>query len=140
MGRKRVAEVAAERPRQPYQGDIPETAMVPLAQMIASWMPIHAQTTAREKLLTGLSRIEAEIESKPTAPMFEVRLKYIEAIIKEAEKGGGALGDRMRSYADEVSRKREVTRTVTMKEVVTEIDDPETTIEGECREALEVAR
>lgn len=102
-----------------------------------AWVPIDAQTKARSRLLEGLDKIEAQIALTPTAAYYQVRLEYIKEVLKEAEKGGGALGDRMKNYMEEVkSRKREVTRTVTMKETVTEVanDEPagETiTVEGE---------
>ena len=103
--------------------------VVPSSNEVVAWVPVEAQSRARSRLIEGLDKIEVQIEKTPTAAYYQVRLEYIKEIIKEAEKGGGALSDRMKNYMEEVkSRKREVTRTVTMKETTVTLDDPTITV------------
>jgi hypothetical protein len=99
------------------------------------WVPQAIRDKARTALLTGLAKLETQIDANPTAAYYTVRLAYVQAILAEADKVGGDPQDRMKSYEQEVraklegKSKREITRTVTMTEKTSETIEP--VIEGQ---------
>jgi hypothetical protein len=93
------------------------------------WVPQNVRDRARDALLAALDQLNAQIVTTPTAAYYQVRLAHIQALLTEADKVGGDPQDRMKSYAEVVKAKldgkskREITRTVTMKETITEGND-----------------
>jgi len=93
------------------------------------WVPTDVRDLARDALLAGLAKLDLVIDLNPSAALYTARLGYIQAILLEADKAGGDPQGRLKSYSEEVKArldsrsKREITRTVTMKETITEGND-----------------
>lgn len=105
---------------------IPQPETTTAVVVHESWVPTAVRDKARDVILRLLGKLETQIEVSPTAAYYQVALGYCQVLLTESEKTGGAPLDRMKSYAEEVKAKldtkskREITRTITMKETVTE--------------------
>jgi len=110
--------------KTPNAVDLPSTELAVIVDV--AWVPDKVRETARQKLLVAAKMIEAQIAVNPTAAYYHTWLEFLQELIKESEKSGGALENQAKNYLEEVqSKRREVTRTVTqtIKEVVTEVAD-----------------
>lgn len=91
-----------------------------------TWVPGDIRDRARDTIIRLLDKLEVQIEYRPTAAYYQVALGYCQALLAESEKKGGSPTDFQKSYMEDVKAKldsmgkREITRTVTMKETIRE--------------------
>jgi hypothetical protein len=122
----------------PRMKGVPSTAVVVPAMVvrdIAAWVPTEVTAWTRGRIRSAIAELDAKIAEGATAAFFAVRLEHFKLLLGEAEKTGGTPLDRQKSYLDEVRAKleskgkREITRTMTVTEKITEGD-----VEPACQE------